>query len=96
MKNPFQNPFRKSPSPAIASVARSPELQARADRIWQIIELASVQALDRHGKKFLKLATSKKLRRQFELIDGLPDELFAQFLDMVEAGTPDEFRHMLK
>jgi hypothetical protein len=96
MKNPFRNPFRKSPPPAIAPVVRSPELQARVERITRIIEAASVQALDRHGKTFAKLADSAKLQRQFELIDALPDELFGEFLDMLEAGVPDEFKHMLR
>ena len=96
MKTLSQNPFHKSPPPAIASVARLPELQARADRIWKIIELASFQAPDKHRKKLIKLARSSKMRRELELIDRLPDEQFAQFLDMLEAGTPEEFRHMLE
>lgn len=96
MKNLLRNPFRKSPPPAIASIVRSPELQARADKLLPILEQASARALDVHGKKFAKLAGSPKLQHQFELIDALPDGDFAAFLDILEAGVPDEFRPMLQ
>lgn len=80
----------------MAPSGRSPALLARAEKLVAILEIASVKALDRHGKKFLKIATSKKLRRYFERVDSLPDPLFAQFLDLLEEGMPEEFRHMLK
>ena len=91
MRNAFRNLLRKSPPPAIAPIIRSPELQARADKLLPIIEAASARAMDQHGKKFARLAGSAKLQRQFELIDALSDEDFAMFLDILEAGVPDEF-----
>src|SRR5579859_2014958 len=96
MRNAFRNLLRKSPSPAIAPIVRSPELQARADKLLPIVEAAGPRAVDQHSKKFAKLASSEKLQRQFELIDALSDEDFAMFLDILEAGVPDEFRHMLQ
>jgi hypothetical protein len=54
------------------------------------------RAVVQRDKKFVKLAGSATLQRQFELIDVLSDEDFVMFLDILEVGIPDEFRLMLQ
>jgi hypothetical protein len=63
----------------------------------RIMEAAALAAVDGpSGRNFAKLAGSKKLQRQLRLIDFLDNEAFAEFLDMLEAGTPENLRHILQ
>ena len=78
---------------------RSPELQVRVARMRRIVQIMTDRALSKGGKKrrqIRTLADSQKLREQMVMIDKLSDEDFLQFIDLLEAGVPDDLKHMLQ
>jgi hypothetical protein len=89
--------FRKQERPAVAMVSTL-TLQERVERIKPIIEIMAERAMQqspRKVRKLTKLATSPELQRQLALLDTMPDEALALFLDMLEGGLPEDFKHHL-
>jgi hypothetical protein len=69
---------------------RSAKLIARWEKIKPIIEAAAVRALDADIESG-KPTVPEALRDMGEAVSAMSDEQFAAFLDVLEAGIPEEF-----
>ena len=100
MKNPFAKPKPQNTSALpMIPIVRSPELEARSERMGRIIRAAAERALQqspRKVRKLLKLSASKELQMQCLAIDMLSNDDLDKFLTALESGVPEDLKHMLQ
>jgi hypothetical protein len=82
--------FRKFREQRRAAADRA-KLIARWEKLKPIVEVAAAEALEADIKSG-NLTVSETLRKMGEEVEGMSDEQFAAFLDVLEAGIPEEFK----
>ncbi len=70
-------------------------LEARAQRMDSILRAMAAKEATERPEKFSGKVTPK-LRKQLDAIQKLPAPILEEFLDLLEAGVPAEFRHVLE
>jgi hypothetical protein len=81
-------PVREVPDPVT--------LAARVERIAPIIKAMGARALEYPDQRLCEIAASPEFHRQLDMLAELTNEQLAMFLDILEAGVPEEFKDRLR
>jgi hypothetical protein len=71
-------------------------LLRRVERMKKVMSMMADRAFEKNPAGMAKLASSPELKEQFNLLETLSEEQLSEFLDMLEAGAPEEYKHLLR
>jgi hypothetical protein len=72
------------------------ELRSRVERLMPVIGLMASAAMTDREVEMAQFARSPELHEQFDSLGNMTDAQLEQFLDMLEAGLPKEYKDLLK
>lgn len=71
-------------------------LMHRYLRLLEIIKLAAAESSEETQRQCAEIAQRPEFRIEAEEVESLPNNLFREWLALMESGVPERYRHLLK